>query len=199
LKTVLIQNEQSYKHNSYLKESKYMNKRIINFITTLLMCCFSSLVNAEPSPFGVTIKKTTEEELKQKYSSLNYIGINNYSGGKMYEVNPSQVEFDGVKSLRFIFSIDDKVLAVVADIEKNKHYKLFDMLSSKYKLIFNDEPFVGDKAAAFIDDNTKIYLATPHLGFYLQLRYIHKDLNTIIGQKSAEEKKQKKDQELGKL
>ena len=48
-----------------------MNKRISNFITVLLMCCFSSLVNAEPSPFGVTIKKTTEEELKQKYSSLS--------------------------------------------------------------------------------------------------------------------------------
>ena len=163
------------------------------------MCGYSASGNTEPSPFGVTIKKTTEEELKQKYSSLNYIGINKYSGGKMYEVNPSQVEFDGVKSLTFIFSIDDKVLAVVADIEKNKHYKIFDMLSSKYKLIFKDDAFVGDKAAVFIDDNTKIDLVNPHLGFNLQLRYTHKDLITIIGQKSSEEKKQKKDQELGKL
>ena len=84
LKTVLIQNEQSYKYNSYLKESKCMKNRVNKFITILLVCGYSASGNTEPSPFGVTIKKTTEEELKQKYSSLNYIGINKYSGGKMH-------------------------------------------------------------------------------------------------------------------
>lgn len=175
-----------------------MNKRISNFIT-LLMCCFSSLVNAEPSPFGVTIKKTTEEELKQKYSSLSYIGINKYTGGKMYDVKPDQVEFEGIKSLTFILSFNNKVLAVIADIDKEKYYKLFDMLSSKYKLIFKNDAFVGDKAAVFVDDNTKIYLAAPHLGFDLKMSYIHKDMDANIDRESLEEEKKKNEQESAKL
>lgn len=191
--------KQREKEHSRMKKQIQKKGSSIITLTLLILCGLTLFVYAEPSPFGVTIKKTTEEELKKKYSSLSYIGDNKFSGGKMYDVNVSEVEFEGIKSLSFILDEAGIVMAVVADIDKNRHYKVVDMLSSKYKLLFNDDAFVGNKMVAFVEDNTKIYLETPHLSLNSQLRYVHQELNDTISKIIAEEEKQKKENEAKKL
>jgi hypothetical protein len=164
----------------------------------VLSWCFVSLAFAEPSPFGITIKQTTIEDLRQKYSVKN-AGTNKYSDGPMYDLNPSEVGLEGVESVRVIFSRDNKVLAVITTCEKTKYNDLFKNLSSKYNLSFNKEPFVGDKVAEFTDDQTKISLSAPHMSFELSLNYIHKDLQVLFDEISINEEQQKTAKEVEKL
>lgn len=175
-----------------------MNKKINNIIFALSICLLSSFVYAEPSPFGITIKTTTAEELKEKYS-VKEMGVNTYSNGKVYDISPEQVEFEGLESLRVIFSEDNKALGIFSVINKDKYNQLFNMLSLKYKLVSKKDAFVGDQSAVFIDGKTKITLVSPHLSFTLNVNYVHKDLNDAFDKISSEEKKQKSEKEAAKL
>jgi hypothetical protein len=175
-----------------------MNKKTHTIIAALTMSFVSSCAYAEPSPFGITINKTTEEELKSKYRFTDE-GENQYSRGRMYKIHPAQVEFEGLESLTVIFSKDNKALAVIANIGKNKYDKVLANLSSKYKLISKKDAFVGDKAATLVDDDTNIYLSAPHMSFSMRMSYIHKDLDTLYDKQSAEEEKQKNEKEAGNL
>jgi hypothetical protein len=175
-----------------------MIKKNYSLGLAILSYCFFSLAYANPSPFGITIKETSIKDLKQKYS-VTKAGINKYSQGKMYNINPSQVEFDGLNSLLVIFGPDEKALAVLTNINKNQYDKLYGMLSTKYKLVSKKDAFVGDKKAEFIDDQTKIILNAPHLSFNLELYYIHKDFDALFMQESENEEKEKKSKEKEKL
>jgi hypothetical protein len=173
----------------------HINKLILTLI--LILCALSSFSHAEPSPFGITIKKTTAEELKEKYS-LEDKGINAFSKGKTYSISPEQVEFEGLESLHVIFSEDNKVLGVLSEFSKDKYNQLFDMLSSKYKLVYKDS-IRGDKLAVFVDGKTKINLTVWNLRSTMKMQYVHKDFDEAYEKKSSEEKKQKNKKEAGKL
>ncbi|MEN2827944.1 hypothetical protein LGIHADK_01416 [Mannheimia haemolytica] len=105
--------------------------------------------------------KTTETDVKEMYN-LEPEGVNKYSKGNQYFIDPTQLDLEDLKSTLIIF--DEKGVLVfvgsefnsISSIEDSKNrYKKFDylykILASKYKLVKKERPFVGDQYAKFKD------------------------------------------------
>lgn len=158
---------------------------------TLFLLCIINCSNsfAEPAPFGLEINRSTYEEVKEKYHG-SYDGINEYSRGKMYNIDFRQISIDGIKSMLAIFHQDTRLLALVVKFDKNKYDSIVDSLSKKYKLISKQGALVGDKSARFQSDNTIIEVRAPHMSFHLLITYIDKDFERLYldkAQKNTEE------------
>ncbi len=89
--------------------------------------------------------KTTETDVKEMYN-LEPEGVNKYSKGNQYFIDPTQLDLEDLKSTLIIF--DEKGVLVfvgsefnsISSIEDSKNrYKKFDylykILASKYKLV----------------------------------------------------------------
>jgi hypothetical protein len=172
--------------------------KIIKLAFIIFLALNSMGSSAEPSPFGIIINQTTLEEVKERYK-FTEAGLNKYSEGEMLDLETSQLNFEGLKDIRIIFSKDNKVLGILATINKDRYQDLFNMISSKYKLIKQEGGFVGDKMAEFQSDNTQILLLAPHLSFTLKLNYIHDDLNKKFLHESERERQEKSNQEKSQL
>lgn len=166
----------------------------------LIVACFLVAVSAyaEPAPFGIKIKETSVNDVKSKYKFKD-VGINKYSNGKMFDLEPAQFNFEGLKNVRVIFGEDDKVLAVLTSVQKSRYSDLLNMLSNKYELISKTDAFVGDRDAEFKDSNTKITLYAPHLSFDLELNYIHDDLHKHYIKQSSQDRQEKAKNEMDKI
>lgn len=167
-----------------------------SLIAVLLL--FPVLALADPAPFGLEIGKATIKEVKSKYSAKS-VGTNKYSEGDMYDLDVSQISFEGLQSVRVIFSVEGKLLGVVCTFPKSKFNALFDSLKDKYKLVSSDIPFVGDASAKFVSGNTDIMLKAPHLSFEMEMNYIHKDLWKAYKNQSQKEEQHKKMKEASQL
>lgn len=163
-----------------------MFKYFAVFLFCIMNCCSSF---AEPDPFGIEINRSTYEDVRQKYSGRD-AGINKYSQGRMYDINCSQIDIDGLKSIRVIFHKNDKLLAVITKFDKDKYQSLMDSLSKKYKLISKQDAFVGNKYAKFKTDNTIIDLDSPHMSFELSLSYVHNDFEKLYLDTIQQEKEE---------
>ena len=163
---------------------------MLRYFLICFLCINFSNIFAEPNPFGLEIKRSTYKEVKAKYSGKN-TGINKYSQGKMYSIDCSQINIEGINSILAIFDIDKKLLAVITQFDKKKYDSLENSLSQKYSLISRKDAFVGDKYVKFKDDNTIIELNAPHMSFSLSLTYIHQDFNKMYSKIAADEEKQK--------
>jgi hypothetical protein len=171
-----------------------MFKKIILLVIFLLPV----IVFADPKPFGLQIGQTTIKEVQNKFK-VKYAGINKYSQGKMFYLNPKDLNFDGLEEVLLIFSKDKKLLAVLLQIQKSRFDDIFNLLNSKYKLLNKRIPFVGNKEAKFINGNTEIILYAPHMSFDMKLYYIDKDLWKIYKQTQQKEQIQKEKREASQL
>jgi len=153
---------------------------------------------ADPSPFGLEIGKATVADMKARYGA-EFTGINKYSGGEMYGLDVSEIDFDGLQSATVIFGEDGKLVAVLATLPKDKFRYLFDGLSKKYRLVSKNIPFVGNSSAKFVDGDTEITLDAPHLSFEMEMSYMSKAFWSSFREQSNREQKQKRQQEMGQL
>lgn len=162
----------------------------------LLLVCQSAFAN--PTVFGITIGKTTVEQLKNQYR-VSPQGINKYSEGEMYVIPQGQIQFDGLGEVTVIFDRSDRLVAVLTEFPKNKFDYLNGMLANKYQLISQNIPFVGNKSATYRNDDTEITLDAPHLSFELSMNYIHSDFMKAFNSQTQKEKQQKQQQESSML
>ncbi|AGI32398.1 TPA: hypothetical protein PXF07_001739 [Mannheimia haemolytica] len=154
--------------------------------------------------------KTTETDVKEMYN-LEPEGVNKYSKGNQYFIDPTQLDLEDLKSTLIIF--DEKGVLVfvgsefnsISSIEDSKNrYKKFDylykILASKYKLVKKERPFVGDQYAKFKDGNSEIELSEPHMGgFKINLTYAKKEFLDAFQKIQSEDKKQKTKDEASSL
>jgi len=140
----------------------------IKLITQLCML-LSIIAMANPAPFELEIEKTTIQELKQKYN-VQKEGINKYSQGEMYSI--LDIGFDGIQNVTAIFDKNKKIVALLTTFPKSKFNYLMGLLQNPYQLVNKQIPFVGNKYAKFIDDNTEIVLDAPHLSFSMNMDYM---------------------------
>jgi hypothetical protein len=168
----------------------------------ILLLCFviiyTSIVFAEPAPFGLEIKKATYEDTKKKYSGSDN-GITKYSLGKVYQIEVSNIDMEGIESVDAIFDQNDKLVAVFAKFSKARYDALFNYLNQRYKLTSNQDAFVGNRYAIFRDGDTKIVLDAPHMSFSLSLNYLNDDFAKLYVEKSTEEEKEKEKKEMQSL
>lgn len=171
---------------------------IKHFLIFILYILTSFTALAEPSPFGLEINKITYDEVKQKYSGKD-VGFNKYTGGKMFDINRSNIDIEGIKSIRAIFNENDVLLGIIATFGKNRYDSLLQSLSKNYKMISKKDAFVGDQHAKFLDHNTHIDISSPHMSFELTISYIHDDFEKLFLAKSDQEQKEKKKKEEDSL
>ena len=142
---------------------------IMKKLVLLIVFFYSSLLYANPSPFGLEINKATVKEAKEKYTLEQLEGTNLYSDGPMYFVGENQLSIDGLKSILLIFSKDEKL------------------------------NFVGNQYVKYQNDETIIELDSQHMSFELSLTYIDKEFYKLISRSLEQEKKQKNQKELDSL
>lgn len=173
-----------------------MKQRLI--AASIFFFLMLNVAYADPAPFDLEIGKATVDDVKGKYKIVS-AGINKYSKGDMYDLTPSELEFDGLQSARVIFNEKNILMAVILNFPKNKFDQLLPSLNEKYKLISKDIPFVGNKRAKFSDGNTEIALNSEHLSFNTTLDYISYDLLKAFNDASKQENENKKKSESSKL
>ena len=142
-------------------------KRIIQFILLFLLPFFSW---SNPSPFDITINKTTLNEVKKKYGA-KYMRKNPL-GNNVYDVDIASIKFDGIQKLMIVTDKNYTVRGLIAIVNKDRFNDLCQILESKYQLINKKTPLVGNKEAIFIDDRTTIVLDSTHMEFDMTLAYM---------------------------
>lgn len=165
-------------------------------ISTLILLAITAY--ADPAPFGLEIGKASVENVKEKYTT-KYTGINKFSNGEMYEMDVSELSFDGLESVVLIFGDNKKLRAVLCKLQKEKFNYLFTTMRSKYKLVSSNIPFVGDTSAKFVNGNTEVILNAPHMSFQMEMNYIDTFLMKKFKQQSSNEVQQKKHKETAQL
>ncbi len=164
----------------------------------LAISLISASAFADPTIFFFFLGKMTENQLKAKYN-ISHTGTNKYSSGNMYSVPTSSIDFQGLKEVTTIFSTNGKLVAVLTTLPKSKFDYLNQVLSSKYKLLNQQIPFVGNKSATYRDGATEITLEAPHMSFDMSMNYINDDLMRAYKQQSEAEARQKQKSEASQL
>lgn len=158
----------------------------------------STILQADPSPFGLEIGKSTLNMMKEKYAS-NYVGTHNLTQGEVYDLDPSELGIDGMQSARVIYDKNGKLMAVFTTFPNGKFQYLFGQMKSKYKLVSSNIPFVGDTSAKFTNGNTEIQLVAPHMSFDMEMNYVDKNLIKAAKQKSSNDAQRKSKNEASQL
>lgn len=158
----------------------------------------SITVWANPAPFGLEIGTTSIKELKAKYS-VTQTGINKYSGGEMFKLNPSQLNFDGLKEATVIFDSNKKVTGILITLPKHRFDAVRKSLSSKYRVTKQQIPFVGNKSVTYSNNETEITLEAPHLSFDMSLNYISNTFLKKFNAQTQREAQQKRESEQSQL
>lgn len=164
----------------------------------LLAILVSSPLLANPSPFGMAIGELSVEEAVSRFS-LEPSGINEYSRGRMFNAPAGQFSFEGLQEMTLIFSQDDRLVGVVATLNKSRFDALFNVLAERYQLLTSERPFVGNKMANFAAGDTEIHLDAPHMSFQMTLSYLEKDFLNDFRRKTSEAEQRQQQHEMNQL
>jgi len=167
-------------------------------MVALFIALFSVSASANPTVFGLEIGKTTVSQLEAQYNASRS-GTNKYTQGPMFEISPSQIDFEGLQNLTVIFSSDGLLVGVLTTFPKSKFDYLHNVLNQKYRKVSEKIPFVGDKSASYRDNQTNISLKAPHLSFKMSMNYIHEDLDTAFNRQTQAEEQAQKQRESSQL
>lgn len=148
-----------------------LKMKIIGMITLLMMpfLCF-----ANPAPFGLELGRMNVDEFKESHLA-HFKGVNRY-GGEMYDLSSKEIDFDGLRSAKVIFDKNGTLAAVSIKMDRSRFSPLFNILKSKYKLVKEQSPSVGDKSARFVSGGVQINIWVPHVGLEMEMEYITQNL-----------------------
>ncbi|WP_447874187.1 hypothetical protein [Serratia fonticola] len=168
--------------------------------SAVLVALLSPLsVLADTTVFGLTLGKTTENELKIKYRDAEEFGVNKWTEGIMYDVPVSSIDFEGVKKLNVVLDDDKHVTAVFVTFNQNKFNFVNSSLAKKYKLVKKDIPFVGNKYARYRNDNDVVNVIAPHMSFDMRVEYIEKETEAAMDKVMEARQDKKKEVESSQL
>lgn len=172
--------------------------RLIMTLTLAALLLLSGAASADPAPFGLEIGKATISDARAKYQ-LKESGVNEYTKGPMFEVSPTQVDFNGLFSLTLVFDPQHTLVALFAGLNKSRFKSLHATLSAKYLVLEEKIPFVGDAFAEYRDGQTVIMLDAPHLSFEMNMVYMTRDLMRSIQKQDADKAQAKQRSEADQL
>lgn len=169
-----------------------------NLFCAVLLTLFSLPAWAGTSVFGLELQKSTLQEAKQLYGGRE-TGINKFSEGPMLSVSPDKVGFEGLKELTLIFNRENKLVAVLSNLEKVRFNDVHRLLKDKYPIKSTYIPHVGNKKVLYSSGQDEIELNAPHMSFDMSLAYYTKQFLKSYETTIAKEEKQKRSQEAGRL
>lgn len=165
----------------------------------LVSMFFSLNVSAYTTVFNLTLGQTTKSTVKKLYPDLVVLGVSEATNGEVLEIPPKAVKFDGLKYLLILLNDKNKVTAVFLNIDRRKFDFVNASLSSKYKLIRQKKPFVGDKYADYRNGDDIVTLNSPHMSFDMELLYMQKDTFEKINKFFKDKDNKKMRQESSQL
>lgn len=179
-----------------------VRKLLLGAAAALLMPL--SALAEDVGPFGLSIGTTTVDKAREILSAETRIedaGINKWTDGPMIEADGDGLGLDRLDRALLIFDADERLTGVILTLPKSRYDDLKAMLGSQYQLVSATEPFVGTREATFQGDENgevKIELFAPHLGFDMEVRYLHVSLLQAFnrGSKEEAEKKEKAEKAL---
>jgi hypothetical protein len=144
---------------------------------------------ADPAPFGLELGKATQDSIGARYRLIS-TGIDRYGGGAMFELDVTQIEFDGLERVTLVFGADRILAAVLTRFSRDRFPDLLRLLSGKYSLVERRTPATGDWTARFSDGDTEIVLSAPRLRFHAQLDYVRRSLRASADRRRAADRVQ---------
>ncbi|HII1839617.1 hypothetical protein [Escherichia coli] len=144
-------------------------------ISVVIFVMLQPLAYAGTTAFGMTLGETTLKEFKKEYPSAVDEGISEWSGGSIFSVPAQALDFDGVKRSYVIFTKDEKVTAIIIELNNKLFDRIHGMLSKKYKVSKKNIPFVGNKFVRYKNGDDTIELDAPHMSFDMTLYYAEKN------------------------
>ena len=160
------------------------------------------LAHAGTQVLGFEIGSTTVDQLRQELSKrtkLETSGTNKYSGGEMFSTTGASYDIQGLSRVLYIFDEQKKLAGVVMDMDKQRFDAVFQFLSSKYKAVAQQRPFVVNQYARFRPSDAVVELDAPHLSFNMEVRYIRNDLMQKFNAQSEADAAAKKKAEASKF
>lgn len=175
----------------------------IRLLACLLVAYLSmSDARAAVNVLGFEMGKATMDEINlsvSKHGTIADNGTNKYSGGPMLKAPGSSFDIEGLDDVIFIFDPDHRLIGVVMDMDKSRFDSVLARLKSKYHLVSQTVPLVGNKTARFHDGSTTIDIDAPHMSFAMQVRYAEDGLLNKFGQDRDKEQKDKSAKEAAQF
>lgn len=135
-------------------------------------------------------------------------GTSTWTQGPILLVDNPDVGIEGVKSMTYVFDGAGKLAAIslnmharkaMDDLKKSRFAEVASNLASKYKLVKQVRPFVGNQYAKYSAPDTVIELDAPHLSFDMELRYMTSGFFKAMNEGAGQQEQQKRSQEKARL
>lgn len=180
----------------YKKSADQNHKRAIGKLASL-----ESIANAgnNAEPLGFKVGVTPLSVVQQKDPSMKLTGTSSWTNGEIYESDGSVYNLEGLKNIVYIFSLSNRLDVVILKMNNNAFDKVNSYLRSKYSVVSQDIPYVGDKSVQYTQGNSIIILEAPHLSFEMSLFYKTTAFDTAHKQKKAENERIKTIEEKSKF
>lgn len=160
------------------------------FVAIVFFVSNAALAVGNATPFGVEVGTATVSEVQKQIGSQTYLrqtGVNQYSGGKMFEADGKGLDVDGVNKVTFIFDSADVLAGVLVSMPKDPK-SLAKTFAGKYQTVSNRiDSFMNNGYAKFQKGGTVIEIDAPHLSFEMEVRYVTKKLMAAFLQQSSAE------------
>ena len=164
--------------------SKSLLSKVASIILFILGIFISGISFSQVVVMGHTIGQSTTRDLlgSPEGRHMREAGINEFSGGRIYHIQGNHYDIAGLKSVVYTFDQQDKLVAVLLTMDKNRFNSIRQILNENYRVVDEKVPFVGDKYVSYISGNVQIWLNAPHLSFEMTITYITDSLAQKIQQ-----------------
>lgn len=180
----------------YQKSAAQGNERAkenLNYLAHL------SDANNNAEPLGFKLGKTILSEVKKIDKTMKNTGISEWTNGEMYKSDGKVYEMEGLEEVLYIFDRHDRLEVVSLTIDKNNFDKINNLIKTKYSLVSQEIPYVGDKFVKYRQGNSYIIVEALHMGFSMNLIYETVNFNETYIRVKAEKERNKESVLKGKL
>lgn len=174
----------------------------LRLLLAILTLVCSTATHSGTAVLGFEIGVTTLDQAKQdltKKTMPQFQGTNKYTGGEMIRTDGNGYDIEGLSGVLYIFDDKKKLAGVIMDMGKHRFDAIFQFLTSKYKVVAQQRPFVGNQYARFKPADAFVEIDAPHMGFEMEVRYIRNDLMQKFNAQSEAEVAAKKKSEASKF
>ena len=153
--------------------------------------------NAEPLGFKIGVTHFTI--IKRKDADIKYFDRSSWTNGVMYKSDGKVHNVEGLKNITYIFNSVRVLDAIIINMDKNYFDKINNYLKSKYILVTQTNPPVGDKFVKYKQGNSIIEIHAPHMDFEMEIVYKTTAFDFVRKQKLQEEINKKEQEQKGKF
>jgi hypothetical protein len=136
---------------------------------------YAVAANDRVGPFGFGVGITTFDEAKQFFDDkmCDATSTSDITNGPFVECPASRInEIENLQEMQIFIFNEDKILVSVQLTMNNDNYNnIISLLSKKYKLRYQKNPYVGDKFSTFISNDNLIDVEAPPLSFEMTIIY----------------------------